>query len=114
VAELALKIGDSENPAGYKDGDILCAFSDHRIASAHLGNICHPKFAVRDSRSKLIAPGTSLVETMYLETRQYKFEAITEGGNRKLKRIVMADLTEEIFDDDPTLYITRRRQEWLS
>ena len=102
------KVGDSVNHDGYKDGDMLCAISDHRIACVHLENICHPKRAVRNRRTKLIAPGTALVETLYSEGYQYRFEPVTVGRNRKLKRITLDDMTEEVFDEDPTLYIRRR------
>lgn len=114
MAELVLKVGDSVNPDGYKDGDILCAFSDHRIACVHLEHLCHPKLAVRNKRTKLIAPGSALVETLHSEGYQYRFEPVMDGGRRKLKRIVLADLSEEIFDENPSrpetvsLYIRRR------
>jgi hypothetical protein len=106
MAELVLKVGDSENPDGYKDGDILCAFSDHRIACVHLEHICHPKLAVRNKR--YILPGTSLVETLHSEGCQYRFEPITVGSKRMLKRITLADSSEEVFDKNPSFYIELR------
>jgi hypothetical protein len=75
MAELVLKVGDSLDPLGYKDGDILHAFTRKNIRRCHAEMICH----VRDVpfNSDGLNPEGSLPFYLYLNTREYLFQRVS-------------------------------------
>ena len=56
--ELLIKVGDSGTPTGYKDGDIVEAFSTDRILKANAETICSSTERQLDDVSGLNISGT--------------------------------------------------------
>ncbi len=109
MAEVVTKVGDSIHPLGYKDGDILCAFTDRHISCVHAQNICnsrHIGFKLNGLREI-----DSLTFKMFSEFCQYKFERISNKEVRRVnlftgQREIFSDQTDEYIDVD--LFIQRR------
>ena len=74
MAELAVKVGDQGggHSTRYRDGDVLCAFSNRRIRCTHAQHICHVRAAGFTNDG--LRPNDSLAEKMLQRTRQYKIE----------------------------------------
>lgn len=98
MAELTIKIGDQggDDPARYRDGDVLCAFSNRRIRCTHAQHICHVRAAGFTTDG--LRPNDSLAEKMLQRTRQYRFERL---DLRTMKRITLATMDEEVLSHTP-------------
>ncbi len=103
MAELVLKVGDSLNPKGYEDGDIMLAFNDRRILHVHSEHACsprlHPDRSPREGGFRLLVRGT-LFEDFSAITHRYRFERISR---REVRRVDLITLDEEILSDVPRL-----------
>lgn len=115
MAELVLKIGDrSDRPDDYKDGDILCAFSDRRIRCVHTENICHPRKAQRNASNLIIA--STIARDWFERTHEFRFERVSAT---EIRRVVIATGAEEIIGPTPNkageamdvrLFLARRKK----
>lgn len=99
MAELMLKIGD--HPSGldehYKDGDIVCAFSNRRIRSVHAEHICRlDNFGFNKDGLR----PSSLASKFYEAVYQYKFERISKT---EIRRTDLVTLEQEIFSHIPNV-----------
>jgi hypothetical protein len=95
MAELLLKIGDSPNPLGYKDGDILEAFNRRRIRNVHAQHICHIDKVKFNEHG--LNPLDSLPFHYQQNVYQYKFERVQDA-------VVRTDLINggiEVFGRTP-------------
>ena len=66
--QLLVKIGDSENPLGYKDGDVVDTFSELRIGYTHAEMVCkaydlEEYFLSKTSRYKFRKDGSGVIRT---------------------------------------------------
>jgi len=106
---MFLKIGDA-GPASiaYKDGDILCVFSNRRIKCANAGNYCNPWDHVKNVNGYL--DNDTLPYFFYEKVSQYRMEKI---GNT-VKRITIATSLEEDAsgERDWKDYIKKRLVAW--
>ena len=91
MAELAIKIGDSGSPTGYKDGDVLCTFNTRRILWVHAQHICWPRVNGRKVAGPLLAK-------MFERTRQYKWERVSKD---EIKRTNLWTLAEVVYGSKP-------------
>lgn len=113
MAELLIKIGShgSGLDEHYRDGDIVCAFSQRRIRSTHAQHICdHRKFGFNGDGLRPV----SIAEKYLDATRKYKFVRVSKY---EVVRYELGTLFEETFSKTPNakgeqidvpLYISRR------
>lgn len=77
MAELVIKVGDRSNrPSDYKDGDVLCAFSDRHIRYVHAQHICHPRKALR-TNAGLIDPQSHAMD-LCVQTARFRFDQVSQ------------------------------------
>lgn len=106
MAELVLKIGTVGPDPAYQDGDIVEAFNEHRILSAHAQNFCRP--ALAGFTPDGLRPTGSLLEALLSRINVYKFERISRTG------VVRTDIrggTQDLLSPealDVREFITRR------
>ena len=99
MAELVIKIGSvSPDPKHYQDGDILAAFNSRFIRCVHAQHICHVKQA--GGGIGALRDNAHVARDWFEHTHQYRFERVSRT---EIKRILLADLTEVIFDGMPKL-----------
>lgn len=72
MAELLIKVRDGVT---YKDGDILCAFSDRRILQVHAEHICHVKTAPRYNNGLIRL--SALANDLLSNTMQFRFQRVS-------------------------------------
>ncbi len=116
MADLVLQVGDSSNPEGYEDGDILCAFNDRRILHVHSEHACSPrKHPDRSPRVDGFLVRGTLFEDFCSLTCRYRFERISR---REVRRVDIDTLAEEVFSDVPKLLDGKTQhinvQEWIN
>lgn len=101
MAEILLKVGAGAN---YEDGDVLCAFNNHRIQSTHAMQLCHHrKFGFNSSG---LRPGGLAQEWQEL-IYQYRF---TRSGVEVIRETLETGAIE-IFgspDIDVDQFVRRR------
>jgi hypothetical protein len=74
-AEIMIAVGDSADPGGYKDGDIVAAFNHKRIRGVNAEHICWS----RDGQGKKkggFLPTDIILEFFLSKVYQYKFQRI--------------------------------------
>lgn len=80
MAELVIKIGDQggdqggDDPARYRDGDVISIFSDHEIRCTHARRIC--SLSAAGFTAGGLRPSGSLAEKMLSYTRQFRCERV--------------------------------------
>lgn len=95
MAELILKIGNSINPKGYQDGDIIEAFNQRRIRKCHAEMICHVQYS--GFKPNGFRPN-GIAKKFRELTYQYKFERISE---KEIKRTNLTSDDTEVFSNVP-------------
>lgn len=80
--QMLIKVGDSGNPKGYKDGDVVDAFSELRIGYTHV---------------EMLFKQHGLTRTFAHETHQYMFTKYGDG----VSRLDLVNLTEDYLTDQP-------------
>lgn len=93
MAEIVLKVKDSPT---YKDGDILCAFSDRRISDVHVQHICHPKN--HDFNSDGLRDRNTLLEIHLQNVMEFRFERVSKT---EMKRYNLRTGEVDLFSDKP-------------
>ena len=88
--EILIKVGDSGSPTGYKDGDIVEAFSTDRILKANAETICSSTERQLDDVSGLKASGT-IHEARLIISSEYKFVRV--GGNVERTNLGTGEVT---------------------
>jgi hypothetical protein len=114
MAEILLRVRDSDAINGTKDGDIICAATDLRIKHIHADTIC-TRSNVAFNRHGLRDPLT-LIDVYLQNTCTYKFQRTSEAA---VDRILLEDGTTEEISSQPNargeymdvpLFILRRLQ----
>lgn len=95
MAEIVLKV---KSGANYVDGDILAAFNNRMIRCVHAQHICHVKNA--GGGVGVHRNSAHVTKDFFENTHQYRFERISKT---EVKRILLSDLTEEVFDSTPRI-----------
>ena len=107
--EILIKVGDSGSPTGYKDGDIVEAFSTDRILKANAETICSSTERQWDDVSGLNTSGT-IHEARLVISSEYKF--VRTGYNVARTNLITGEVTvhnkttDERIDVDE--YLRRR------
>lgn len=96
MAEILLKVANDPKVVHFDNGDCICAFTDFDISRTHVENICHPVKAGFDSDGK--RPAGSLADKFFSQIYEYRFEIVSAT---ELKRITLADSSEEIISNNP-------------
>lgn len=105
MAEIIVSVRDQGN---YRDGDVICAFSDKRIERVNQEHICSKKLQARGDHGYL--PINSLPYKLLHKTKQYWF---VRQNKDTVRRYTLADMTFEDFtkpDIDVEYYLFRRRK----
>ncbi|MBR50224.1 MAG: hypothetical protein CMA83_01410 [Euryarchaeota archaeon] len=107
--EILIKVGDSGSPTGYKDGDIVEAFSTDRILKANAETICSSTERQLNDVSGLNASGT-IHEARLIISSEYKFVRV--GSDVERTNLITGEVTvhnkttDERIDVDE--YLRRR------
>lgn len=107
--EILIKVGDSGSPTGYKDGDIVEAFSTDRILKTNAETICSSTDRQWDDVSGLNTSGT-IHEARLIISSEYKF--VRTGNNVERTNLITGEVTvhnkttDERIDVDE--YLRRR------
>lgn len=111
MADLVIKVGTVAPDPAYQDGDILCAFSDRRIAQCHIEHICHPW----KPQNRL---NNSLCQFWLESVSQFRFDRVSL---REVRRTRLADGSSDLLSDTPNAsgealdvsdFVNRRRREF--
>jgi len=103
--ELVCKIGDTPQKDGYKDGDIIEAFTEKRTLVSHAETILNPWDADKNDSGFLDINSHS--HKMYSKTKQYRFEYVVDKVFRynQFENDKQEDVTSQI---DIKKFIARR------
>lgn len=94
MSELILKIGDSPEPLGYRDGDVLHAFNDEYLLWQHTQRIVdHRKIG-----GGFFKPLNSMAFKCGEAVRQYKYERL---NRTTIRRTLLSDDSSEELSSTP-------------
>lgn len=96
MAELYLKVNPDANLPGVQDGDVLFAPNDIRIKFVHADGICNVRHFGFNANG--LRDANTLPDHMKKNTCEFKFQRVS---NKEIKRITLADMSEEILSDVP-------------